>query len=336
MNQKEFKIDVMSGLSQRDLAYKYDVTHSAIQYWLKKLDIKTSCNKRPHNYDYNRENMKIKLQELTQLPLTMKQISMKLNLTLTKTRYWLNYFNLKTNTPPRLTDVGKKMICKNCNNKFILDFKKGHTKHLCGKCRTLQQKQSKKHKLIKLFGGKCTSCGYNKCQDCLIFHHQNDNKSFKIASQRNSKMSTLIKEANKCELLCTRCHNIIHHNNQITLKRIEYIKNPWTSQIKDRCIICHKLQKHLRKRLCNGCRISIKRWKTKLFALEYLGNKCVICYYDNILDLVFHHKDIRIKEFEISKSTDKSIEQIKKELDKCLLICSRCHGEVHAGVAKCV
>ena len=34
---------------------------------------------------------------------------------------------------------------------------------------------------IKLLGGRCSICGYNKCIDALEFHHENPNeKEFKL------------------------------------------------------------------------------------------------------------------------------------------------------------
>ena len=44
---------------------------------------------------------------------------------------------------------------------------------------------------IKLLGGKCSICGYDKCVDALEFHHENpQEKEFK--------------------LVCSNCHKEIH------------------------------------------------------------------------------------------------------------------------------
>lgn len=45
--------------------------------------------------------------------------------------------------------------------------------------------------------------------------------------------------------------------------------------------------------------------------------------------LDFHHKDQSQKEFVISGNYTRSWEVLKKELDKCDLICSNCHREIH-------
>jgi len=79
-----------------------------------------------------------------------------------------------------------------------------------------------------------------------------------------------------------------------------------------------------------------KAWKTE--CIEYLGGKCILCGYNgctNALD--FHHKDPKKKDFTIGGARYKTRHNKKKmqaELDKCVLLCCRCHREVHAGVTK--
>lgn len=72
--------------------------------------------------------------------------------------------------------------------------------------------------------------------------------------------------------------------------------------------------------------------KAKLKAIEYKGGKCCICGYDKCArSLTFHHLDPTKKDFGISGST-KSFEKLKPELDKCILVCANCHGEIHEGL----
>lgn len=74
-----------------------------------------------------------------------------------------------------------------------------------------------------------------------------------------------------------------------------------------------------------------KRLELKERAIAYLGGKCVLCTYDRCPSaLEFHHDDPREKDFTISKVM--SWKRIQAELDKCTLLCCRCHTEVHAGL----
>ncbi len=65
--------------------------------------------------------------------------------------------------------------------------------------------------------------------------------------------------------------------------------------------------------------------------VEYKGGKCEICGYDKYFGaLEFHHKDPTQKDLQISKVRTRTFNnKIKKELDKCLLLCSNCHREIH-------
>lgn len=69
-------------------------------------------------------------------------------------------------------------------------------------------------------------------------------------------------------------------------------------------------------------------------SLEYKGKKCIFCGYIKYQGaLEFHHLDARTKEFGIGyKGAARSWIKTKKELDKCVLVCSNCHKEIHAGI----
>lgn len=76
-----------------------------------------------------------------------------------------------------------------------------------------------------------------------------------------------------------------------------------------------------------------KRVKIKL--IEYKGGKCQICGYNKCISaLEFHHKNPEEKDFTISGQS-KSFEKLKAEADKCILVCSNCHREIHEGITEC-
>lgn len=66
-------------------------------------------------------------------------------------------------------------------------------------------------------------------------------------------------------------------------------------------------------------------------AIEYLGGKCETCGYDKcVAALEFHHKDPKEKDFAIGvKGYTRGWETVKRELNKCILVCSNCHRELH-------
>lgn len=75
---------------------------------------------------------------------------------------------------------------------------------------------------------------------------------------------------------------------------------------------------------------SERRRKIKQKAIDYKGGACNKCgYRKSIRSLVFHHINPEEKDFSISNPNIRNWEKIKLELDKCELLCSNCHGEIH-------
>lgn len=52
--------------------------------------------------------------------------------------------------------------------------------------------------------------------------------------------------------------------------------------------------------------------------------------------LDFHHVDPATKEFSISYMKNKfaSVDRLKSEMSKCVVVCSNCHRKIHAGTLK--
>jgi hypothetical protein len=72
---------------------------------------------------------------------------------------------------------------------------------------------------------------------------------------------------------------------------------------------------------------------TRNQAIEFLGGKCNCCGYDRWRGaLQFHHKDPTTKDPVLFKKR-KNFENLKPELEKCILLCSNCHAEEHAKMA---
>lgn len=104
------------------------------------------------------------------------------------------------------------------------DFYKGAHKTYCGSClrnRGVQDRILAKTFCVNYLGSKCTKCGYNKCLTALEFHHIDPKeKDFNIARCISKSgirwVDTkiipyhIIKELDKCILLCSNCHREQH------------------------------------------------------------------------------------------------------------------------------
>ena len=63
------------------------------------------------------------------------------------------------------------------------------------------------------------------------------------------------------------------------------------------------------------------------------GPKCQRCGYDACIEaLEFHHRNP--KEKDPTYSFNWGIKKLKKELDKCDILCANCHREVHVEMRK--
>lgn len=82
---------------------------------------------------------------------------------------------------------------------------------------------------------------------------------------------------------------------------------------------------------CRSAAVQRKRYNLKHELILYKGGKCEICGYNKCdAALEFHHKNPDEKEFGIAyKGYTKSLEECKKEVDKCILVCANCHREIH-------
>lgn len=59
---------------------------------------------------------------------------------------------------------------------------------------------------------------------------------------------------------------------------------------------------------------------------------CCFCLEREPVALDFHHLDPNTKEGGINKLSKYSRAVVKRELRKCILVCSNCHRKIHAGI----
>jgi DNA-binding transcriptional ArsR family regulator len=90
---------------------------------------------------------------------------------------------------------------------------------------------------------------------------------------------------------------------------------------------------------CLRCRseaVSRRRRRLKEILVADAGGRCVMCGYDRYVGaLQFHHVDGHLKEFRLAdRGLTRSLEAVRAEAAKCVLLCANCHSEVEAGIVK--
>ena len=91
------------------------------------------------------------------------------------------------------------------------------------------------------------------------------------------------------------------------------------------------------KSLCRKCKDShngARRDENRKKLNAWKEQGCILCGYNKCTEaLEFHHIDSESKDKRISKSLVALLwSQVEQELRKCVVLCSNCHREVHAGV----
>jgi hypothetical protein len=88
--------------------------------------------------------------------------------------------------------------------------------------------------------------------------------------------------------------------------------------------------------MSNSKSVSRTQRRKKQYAVDYFGGKCSICGYSKCLQsLDFHHLDPNEKGHKPSYIILRwSWDRVVEELNKCILVCRNCHGEIHFGMFK--
>lgn len=118
-----------------------------------------------------------------------------------------------------LDEFGKNVAETDGKARYCLKCSRQHGRVACNK-RAGKQKSiryERKEELVRLLGGKCQRCGYDEFLSGLDFHHvAHHAKRFTISAKlstttiRTADREELVKEINKCALLCRNCHASIN------------------------------------------------------------------------------------------------------------------------------
>jgi DNA-binding CsgD family transcriptional regulator len=91
---------------------------------------------------------------------------------------------------------------------------------------------------------------------------------------------------------------------------------------------------HPRCKKCRAEAVARRRRKVKEILVAEAGGCCQVCGYDrHPVALHFHHLDPATKSFGLARrGVTRSLDKVRAEAAKCVLLCSNCHAEVEAGL----
>jgi hypothetical protein len=76
-------------------------------------------------------------------------------------------------------------------------------------------------------------------------------------------------------------------------------------------------------------KIKQKELARKLYINSIKAKGCQLCGYNKCLTAIEFHHIGNDKLFEMSDSNHKSLDNIKIEISKCIVVCANCHRELH-------
>lgn len=113
--------------------------------------------------------------------------------------------------------------CKDCHMSYVHKMKEGTVPYNKGKHNPLSKSYSKEYiskkaadllkerrrEIIRIKGNKCAKCQLKNIPIAAYELHHRDPSEKDKKSMRGSLVK-MLKEAEKCDLVCANCHNIIH------------------------------------------------------------------------------------------------------------------------------
>ena len=111
-----------------------------------------------------------------------------------------------------------------------------------------------------------------------------------------------------------------------------------------RCSLCKECKRIYNRKVHKNRSVEAKQRKLKLqkervlknrikLYKYFLENPCSACGESRVPCLQFHHSDCRKlgeKKFNIADTMSKSCDNIKKLINKCILLCANCHAVITA------
>lgn len=148
--------------------------------------------------------------------LSVKEIANQMQIGINSVKYWLKFYQLNTKHQeinyecPACGQMPSSVFSPFCSKSCSeTEYSSNPNNYLKQKTRAW----TRKLKLVNEKGGGCQKCGYCENLAALEFHHINpENKSFNIDARKigNTKWEIILKEVEKCILICSNCHAALH------------------------------------------------------------------------------------------------------------------------------
>lgn len=198
------------GCSLEEMGRRVGRHPSTVSYWLGRHGLEALLRaKHAPRGGISRD----RLAELVEGGLSVRAIAEELSVAPATVRHWLRRYELKTvrARQPRSAHAGERFLADCATHGQTLFEIRVDGARRCLACRSeavARRRQRVKAILVSEAGGRCVVCGYADYVGALEFHHvDRATKEFSIgAAGVTRSLARARAEAQKCVLLCARCH----------------------------------------------------------------------------------------------------------------------------------
>lgn len=113
----------------------------------------------------------------------------------------------------RTKSEGRLSRCKDCQNRAVRYHYQENRPYYLAKARrrNRQQRNEIREMLNRLKDVPCARCGGTFPPCAMDFHHLSSDKLFELGRAHSRSVEQLLEEVAKCEILCSNCHRVAHH-----------------------------------------------------------------------------------------------------------------------------
>ncbi len=211
MDRDDLERKLAAGQSLAEIGRALERNPSTVSYWVKKHGLELSATARHRPRGVLPEDI---LRRLIADGQSTRQIAAAVGRSQATVRHWLGRYGLKTAVRPAVIgrSTAKHPIFEaTCHVHGATSFSRRGGSRFCLRCRSeavAAWRRRTKRRLVEEAGGECRTCGYDRCQAALQFHHTDPaTKRFAISHLGVTRSYERIREeAAKCVLLCSNCH----------------------------------------------------------------------------------------------------------------------------------
>lgn len=223
MEKDVIKTYIDNGLTNKEIAGILDINISSLRRKIKEYGL----NRFSQTNRIVSDEIKKQIIDLYLSGMSLQDISANLGIYRVTISRILKRNNIAVEKR-RLSQEKQMELKDKKRNCIICDKDVKDKKNICMTCYTNVRRFRLKNWMINYKGGECADCNVKNLDiSCYDFHHLDPSqKDFALSRLNSARISKekVVKELDKCVLLCSNCHRV-KHSNYKSEKMLQYINS---------------------------------------------------------------------------------------------------------------